>query len=278
MELSVRRVGFGAKRLLGEGYSPENRDAAVRLVRRAVELGVDHIDTAAFYPSVASSNGDPHGFTSLGVAHEIVREALSTYDGHVVVATKVGPVDSRLARPDELRALVEADLRALGRDVLDLVYLRQAGLADVSEHYGALAGLRDAGLVRHLGLSNVRAEHLEQGRAVAPVVAVSNRYGVDFGRVNDDLLATCGELGVAFVPFFSLAGEQREAGGVAGHDVVARVADAHGATPAQVRLAWVLSRGEHVLVIPGTSSEAHLVENLAAGDLTLTPEELTALG
>jgi pyridoxine 4-dehydrogenase len=127
----------------------------------------------------------------------------------------------------------------------------------------------------------VRAEHLAQAQEIAPVVAVSNRYGVDFGRINDDLVESCREQGIAFVPIFALAGEGREAGGVASHDVVSAVARAHGATAAQVRLAWALSRGPHVLVIPGTSSQEHLVENLAAADLELSDDdlaELTALG
>jgi len=162
-------------------------------------------------------------------------------------------------------------------DQLDLVYLRQGGLESVAEHFGALAELRDAGLVRHLGLSNVRAEHLAQAQEIAPVAAISNRYALDFGRANDELVDSCAAEGIAFVPFFSLTGERREAGGVAAHDVVSEIAQAHGATQAQVRLAWALSRGPHVLVIPGTSSEAHLVENLAAADLALSTEELRAL-
>ncbi|HET6936954.1 MAG TPA: aldo/keto reductase [Nocardioides sp.] len=274
----VSRVGFGAKRLLRAGYTSDDRAAAVGLLRAAVELGVDHIDTAAFYPSVANHDEGPTAFTSLDIANELIREALAPYDDGLVIATKVGPTRQGLARPDQLRALVEADLRALGRDCLDLVYLRQAGLQSVAEHFGVLAELRDAGMIRHLGLSGVRPEHLAQAQEIAPVVAVSNRYAVDFGRVNDALVDSCGEQGIAFVPFFSLTGEQREAGGLAAHDQVGEVARAHGATEAEVRLAWALSRGPHVLVIPGTSSKSHLVENLAAADLELSPEELAALG
>jgi pyridoxine 4-dehydrogenase len=274
----VDRIGLGAKRLLCEGFTADDRAGAVRLLRRAVELGVDHIDTAAFYPSVANEAEGPGGFTSLGVANELIREALAPYDERLLIATKVGPTEHGLARPDQLPSLVEADLRALGRDRLDLVYLRQAGLESVAEHFGVLSDLRDAGMIRDLGLSSVRPEHLQQAQAIAPVVAVSNRYALDYGRVNDELLDTCGEQGIAFVPFFALTGEGREAGGVATDDRVSEVARAHGATPAQVRLAWTLSRGPHVLVIPGTGSEAHLVENLAAGELQLSAEELTALG
>jgi aryl-alcohol dehydrogenase-like predicted oxidoreductase len=275
---NVNRIGFGTKRLLREGYTADDRAGAVRLLRRAVELGVDHIDTAAFYPSVANQAEGPTAFTSLDIANELIREALAPYDEAVVVATKVGPTREGLARPDQLRALVEADLRALGRDSLDLVYLRQGGLHSVAEHVGALADLRDAGLVRHLGLSSVRPEHLAQAQEIAPVVAVSNRYAVDFGRANDGLVESCRAQDIAFVPYFALTGEGREAGGVATHERVSGIARAHGATPAQVRLAWALSRGPHVLVIPGTSSEAHLLENLAASDLVLTAEELVALG
>ena len=277
----MNRVGLGAKRLLRDGYTAEDRDGAVRLLRRAVELGVNHIDTAAFYPSIANVDEGPGGFTSLDIANELIREALAPYPDDLLIATKVGPTPDGMARPDQLAALVEADLRALGRDHLDLVYLRQGGLESVVEHFGVLAELQRAGLVRHLGLSSVRAEHLAQAQALAPVVAVSNRYAVDFGRVNDELLESCREQGIAFVPFFALTGERREVGGVAADDVVNAVARAHSATPAQVRLAWTLSRGPHVLVIPGTSSQAHLAENLAAADLELSAaelEELTALG
>jgi aryl-alcohol dehydrogenase-like predicted oxidoreductase len=277
-DLKVNRVGFGAKRLLRAGFTAADREGAVRLLRRAVELGVDHIDTAAFYPSVANEAEGPTSFTSLDVANELIREALSPYDEGLVIATKVGPTDQGLARPDQLRALVEADLRALGQEQLDLVYFRQSGLESIAEHFGMLAGLREEGLIRHLGISGVRREHLAQAQEIAPVVAVSNRYAVDYGRVNDQLVESCAAHGIAFVPYFALTGEGREAGGVPVDDRVDQIARAHGATPAQVRLAWALSRGPHVLVIPGTGSESHLVENLAAGGLELSREELTALG
>jgi pyridoxine 4-dehydrogenase len=274
----VNRVGLGAKRLLrDDGYTPEDRAGAVRLLRRAVELGVNHLDTAAFYPSFARGTEPQNEFTSLDIANELIREALAPYQDDLLIATKVGPTATGLARPDQLTALVEADLRALGRDHLDLVYLRQGGLDSVAEHFGVLAELQQAGLIRHLGLSSVRAEHLTQAQEIAPVVALSNRYAVDFGRVNDDLVDRCAAEGIAFVPYFALTGQGREVGGVAVHDVVSAVARAHDATPAQVRLAWALSRGPHVLVIPGTSSEAHLQENLDAADLGLTDAELAAL-
>ena len=171
-----------------------------------------------------------------------------------------------------MRGLVEANLRALGRDHLDLVYLRQHGLESVTEHFAVLARLRQAGLIRHLGLSNVRLHHLAQAQAVAPVVAVQNRYGVDFGRVNDEMLAVCGSQGIAFVPFFALAGTGREIGGVAPNDAVNDFARAHAVSPAQVRLAWTLSRGRHVLAIPGTSRLEHLADNVRAATLVDEPE------
>ena len=162
-------------------------------------------------------------------------------------------------------------------ETLDLVYLRQAGLDDVSEHFGVLAELRAKGMIKHLGLSNVRVEHLAQAQEIAPIVAVQNRYGVGFGRVNDDILRVCGEQGIAFVPFFALTAASREVGGVSSDDAVQEVADQHNATPAQIRLAWTLSRGDHVLAIPGTSSPRHLEENLAAGAIRLSPGQLAVL-
>jgi len=259
----VNRVGFGTKRLA-------DRDSAVAVLRRAVELGVNHLDTAAFYPTGPDAE-------ALNWANETIQRALAPYPDDLVIATKVGPTAAGLARPDQLRGLVEENLRDLGRDHLDLVNLRPYGLASITEHFGVLAELRSAGLIRHLGVSNVRAEHLEQAQAIAPVVCVQNRYGLDFGRVNDEMVRTCGAQGIAFVPFFAVTGVGREAGGVAQADAVEAVARAHGATPAQVRIAWTLSRGPHVLAIPGTGSLDHLAENVEAGELRLSADELARL-
>ena len=258
-DLTVHRIGFGAKRL-GKDLSH-----AIELLRRAVEWGVDHIDTAAFYPTGADDLAD------LGWANEAIREALWPYPAELVIATKVGPTAAGLARPEQLRGLVEADLRALGRDHLDVVYLRPYGLDSIAGHFGALAELRRAGLIRHLALSNVRLAHLDEALSIAPVVAVQNRYGVDFGRINDELLTTCGARDIAFVPFFALAGTGREKGGVAVDDEVDAFAREHGFSPAQVRIAWTLSRGPHVLAIPGTGNIDHLAENLRAADLLDLP-------
>ena len=194
-----------------------------------------------------------------------------------MIATKVGPTEGGMARPDQLRALVEADLRQLALDTLDVVYLRQQGLESVAEHFGVLADLQRRGMIRHLALSNVRVHHLAQAQEIAPVVAVQNRYGVDFGRVNDEMLRLCGEQSIAFVPFFAVTATRREAGGVAMSDVVREVAREHGASPAQVRTAWTLSRGPHVLAIPGTGNVDHLVENVAAGALRFSSDQLARL-
>jgi aryl-alcohol dehydrogenase-like predicted oxidoreductase len=270
-DLSVNRIGFGTKRLGTDQHQ------AARVLRRAVELGVNHIDTAAWYPTYADDSHAMHESTALHWANEMIRQALSPYPEDLVIVTKVGPLNGGLARPDQLRAQVEENLRALGRDHLDVVNLRPFGLESIADHFGALAELRDAGLIRHLGVSNVRLEHLAQAQAIAPVVTVQNRYGVDFGRINDELLVACGRQGIAFVPFFAVAGTGREVGGVAENDAVDAFARAHGASPAQVRIAWTLSRGPHVLAIPGTGSLEHLAENVAAGALVDHPE-LAALG
>ncbi|NLU75585.1 aldo/keto reductase [Streptomyces sp. HNM0575] len=270
-DLTVNRIGFGAMRLTGSAAfhqgTRSDRGRAIGTLRRAVELGVNHIDTAAFY------------FSRLRSANELINSALAPYGDDLVIATKVGPArdadgewDSP-ARPGQLRGQVEENLRQLGRDHLDLVNLRLMGQDSVSEHFGALAELRDAGLVRHLGISAARPEHLAQVLEIAPVVCVQNRYGID-AREGDEMLRACAERGIAFVPFFSIAGEGREAGAVrAEHDQVHAVARAHGVSPAQVRLAWILGQGAHVLAIPGTGDPDHLVDNVAAGALRLTAEE-----
>jgi aryl-alcohol dehydrogenase-like predicted oxidoreductase len=261
----------------GAAFSPDavpgDRGQAIAVLRRAVELGVNHIDTAAFY------------FSRLRSANELINSALAPYPDDLVIATKVGPGRSPdgeflpFARPDQLRGQVEENLRQLGRDHLDVVNLRQNGMADVTEHFGALAELRQAGLIRHLGLSNIRPQHLAQAQAVAPVVCVQNSFGLGFRTSSQDSqLAACGEQGIAFVPFFSIAGAGREAGtGGAEHPEVEQIAKEHDASTAQIRLAWTLSRGPHVLVIPGTSSPDHLAANVAAGDIVLTADQLRRL-
>ncbi len=180
--------------------------------------------------------------------------------------------------PQQLRGQVEENLRQLGRDHLDVVNLRIVGTDSIAERFGALADLREAGLIRHLGLSNIRPHHLAEAQAIAPVVCVQNMYGIGASPEQEAFLRTCGEQGIAFVPFYSIAGTGREAGATTDDTPqVHAVARAHGVSAAQIRLAWTLHRGPHVLAIPGTGNPDHLTQNVAAGALELSDDELTAL-
>lgn len=276
----VNRMGFGSMRITAN----PDRQVAIRVLRQAVELGVNHIDTAAFYFSPGGILGGGTG--RVRYATELIREALSPYSDDLVIATKVGPGVDRLGHfyqattEAQLRSQVEENLRRLGRDHLDLVNLRiirRPGEDSIAERFGALAQLREAGLIRHLGLSNVRVDHLDEARAIAPVACVQNLYAVDMRR-DDEVLRVCAQRGIAFVPFFAIAGTRREAGAATQHSQALRaVADAHGVSTVQVRLAWTLHQGPHVLAIPGTGDPTHLLQNLAAGGLRLTPEHLKAL-
>jgi aryl-alcohol dehydrogenase-like predicted oxidoreductase len=253
--------------------TPSDRARSLAVLRRAVGLGVNHIDTAAFY------------FSSLRSANELINSALAPYPDDLVIVTKVGPYRDwsgewgTSARPEDLRAHVEENLRQLGRDHLDVVNLRRMRQDSVAEHFGALAELREAGLIRHLGLSDVEPRHVAEAQAIAPVVCVQNRYGLGFhDPATDELLALCRDQGIAFVPFYAIAGEAGPQGaGTAHEDEVRAVARAHGASPAQVRIAWTLHQGPNVLAIPGTGDPDHLAENVAAGALRLTEAELARL-
>ncbi|MET8627048.1 aldo/keto reductase [Kitasatospora sp. NPDC004669] len=276
---TVHRIGFGSMRLPQTGPAlrpdavPRDREQALRVLRRAVELGVNHIDTAAFY------------FSPLRSANELINRALAPYSDELVIATKVGPargIDGEWTEhartPERLRAQVEQNLRQLGRDHLDLVNLRILGTDSVAERFGALAELREAGLIRHLGLSNVHAHQLAEAQAIAPVVCVQNPYGIGASAEQDALLRLCGDQGIAFVPFYAIAGAGRQDGaGETEPAQIQAVARAHGISAAQVRIAWTLHRGPHVLAIPGTGDLAHLEDNIAAGALRLTAEELALL-
>lgn len=276
-DLTVNRIGFGAMRLTGSAAfhfgTPSDRQRSIAVLRRAIELGVNHIDTAAFY------------FSSLRSANEIINSALSPYPDGLVIAAKVGPFRDYTgewgtsARPEDLRGHVEENLRQLGRDHLDLVYLRRMRQDSIAEHFGALAELRDKGLIRHLGISDVEPRHLAEAQAIAPVVSVQNRFGLDSrNRVTDEMVRICGEQGIAFVPFFAIAGDAGAEGATTAHDeAVLAVVRAHDATPAQIRLAWTLAQGPQVLAIPGTGNLDHLAENIAAGALRLTDDELDIL-
>ena len=275
---TVNRIGFGAMRLTqhGEAFAPDavprDRDQAISVLRRAVELGVNHIDTAAFY------------FSPLRSANELINQALAPYPADLVITTKVGPGRDPAgqwlahATPEQLRGQVEENLRQLGRDHLDVVNLRIVGTDSIAERFGALAELREAGLIRHLGLSNVHPHHLAEAQAIAPVVCVQNMYGIGASPEQKELLDLCGEQCIAFVPFYSIAGTRRTAGATTDHSrEVHTIARAHGVSPAQIRLAWTLHQGPHVLAIPGTGDPGHLAQNVAVGALRLSEEELTAL-
>ncbi|MFJ6405859.1 aldo/keto reductase [Streptomyces hydrogenans] len=275
---TVHRIGFGAMRLTqhGEALTPgtdsRDRDQAITVLRRAIELGVNHIDTAAFY------------FSPLRSANELINRALAPYPDDLVIATKVGPGRDPSgawiphATPGQLRGQVEENLRQLGRDHLDVVNLRVVGTDSLAERFGALAELREAGLVRHLGLSNIHAHHLTEAQAIAPVVCVQNMYGIGASPEQEELLRLCGEQDVAFVPFYSIAGTGRTAGApVEDAGGVRDFARARGVSAAQVRLAWTLHRGAHVLAIPGTGDVGHLAQNVAAGSLRLSEDEVADL-
>ncbi|MFF2996317.1 aldo/keto reductase [Streptomyces sp. NPDC057950] len=278
-DLTVNRVGFGAMRLTGtapfDGGVPRDRERSIGVLRRAVELGVNHIDTAAFYFSATRS------------ANELINRALAPYPEDLVIVTKVWPARDPSggwwwANPAQLRGQVEENLRQLGRDHLDVVNLRvppSRRNGSIGEHFGALAELREAGLIRHLGVSHVTSRQLAEVRTIAPVVCVQNPYGIGSPGEDRSLLRLCGELGVAFVPFFAIAGSGRE-GGPAARDseTVYAVARAHEVSVAQVRLAWTLRQGPHVLAIPGTGDPDHLAQNMAAGTLRLSDDESARLG
>jgi pyridoxine 4-dehydrogenase len=276
--LGVNRIGFGAMRLpqvgpaFEPGSPPRDRAQAIDVLRKAVDLGVNHIDTAAFY------------FSSLRSANELINSALSPYPDDLLIATKVGPSRDPSggwrhppATPGQLRGQVEENLRQLGRDHLDLVYLRAQETTNLADRFAALAELREAGLIRHLGISAVSKERLAEAQAIAPVAAVQNAYGLGFRPEQDDLVRLCGDQDIAYVPYFSIATTNRETGGTSVTEEVQVIAKAHGATPTQVQLAWTLARGPNVFVIPGTGDPRHLAENMAAADLRLSVKELSIL-
>ncbi|MFF1379124.1 aldo/keto reductase [Streptomyces sp. NPDC058308] len=267
-DLAVHRMGFGAMRLPaahwdGPAHDP---DRSIAVLRRAVELGVNHIDTAAFY------------FFADIAANDLIRRALHPYSDDLVIATKVGPgrrpdgswMDP--ADPAELRAAVHRNLRELGRDHLDLVYLRFLRSDGPGEdRFATLAALREEGLIRHLGVSNATPQQLAEAQEIAPVAAVQNRFS-PLAREHAELVGLCERQGIAYVPYFPFGGA-----GAPDLEVLRRVADRHGATPAQLTLAWLLGSSPAMVVIPGTSSPAHLEENVAAAGLRLDADDLAEL-
>src|SRR4051812_20407822 len=265
-DLEVQRLGFGAMRITGQGIwgPPPDHDAAIAVLRRLPELGVDFIDTADSYGPHESEN--------------LIREALHPYDG-MTVATKAGLLRTGpnvwpvLGKPDYLRAMLEMSLRRLAVDEIDLWQLHRIDPeVPREEQFGVLKEAQDAGKVRHIGLSEVSVEEIEAAREIVDVATVQNLYNLTT-RQSEDVLEYCEANGIGFIPWFPLAaGELAKPGGP-----VAEAAEARDATPGQVALAWLLQRSEVMLPIPGTGSVEHLEENVAAAELELTEDEIASL-
>jgi aryl-alcohol dehydrogenase-like predicted oxidoreductase len=266
-DLTVNRLGYGAMQLTGEGVwgPPKDHDESIRVLRRAVELGVNLIDTADSYGPF--------------VSEQLIKEALHPYADDLVIATKAGltrpgPADWRpVGRDGYLRQQVELSLRHLGVERIDLLQLHridpQVPLAD---QVGTLADLQSQGKIRHIGLSEVSVKELEQARKTAAIVSVQNLFNLS-DRSAEPLLDHVEAEGIAFIPWFPLAtGQLAKPGGP-----LAELAKEHGATPSQLALAWLLHRSPVVLPIPGTSSVAHVEDNIAAAGITLTDEQVAAL-
>jgi aryl-alcohol dehydrogenase-like predicted oxidoreductase len=266
-ELTVSRLGFGAMRLTGNGIwgEPADREESKAVLRRALELGANLIDTADSYGPA--------------VSEEIIAEALHPYPDGLVIATKGGfqrPGPGRWdpdGRPEHLREACDGSLRRLKVDRIDLYQLhRPDPRVPYEESVGALKQLQDEGKIRLIGLSNVSAEQLSAARSIVDVVSVQNRFNLT-DRFAEDVLEICERDALGFIPWFPLAvGRLAEPGGP-----LDEIAAAHGATPSQVALAWLLQRSPSMLPIPGTSSVEHLEENMAAADLELTEDEFEAL-
>lgn len=265
-DLTVHRLGYGAMQLPGDGvWGPSaDHDGALAVLRRAVELGVDFIDTANSY--------GPY------IADQLIAEALAPYDG-VTIATKAGLLRTGpgqwhpLGRPEYLRQEAELTRWRLGVDRLDLFQLHRIDPSvPREEQFGVLKELQDEGVVRHIGLSEVSVEELDAARQQIDVATVQNRYNL-IDRASEDVLDRCEELGIGFIPWFPIAtGKLAEPGGP-----VAAIEEETGATPSQIALAWLLHRSPVVLPIPGTKSIDHLEDNLGARDLVLTDDQLATL-
>src|SRR5919204_4962823 len=266
-ELEVARLGFGAMRITGPGIfgPPADPDEARRVLRRAVELGVNFIDTANSY--------GPH------ISEQLIAEALHPYPDDLVIATKgglrrTGPGQwPRDARPERLKECCEGSLRRLRLDRIDLYQLHAPDpRVPLEDSIGALRELQQEGKIRHIGVSNLSAEQLERAQRVVQVVSVQNRYNLA-DRASEGVLEACEQQGIAFIPWFPLAtGDLARPGGPL--DELARARDA---TPGQVALAWLLGRSPVMLPIPGTSSIEHLEENVAAPELRLTDDQMQEL-
>ena len=269
--LMVQRIGYGAMQLAGPGVwgPPKDHDGAIAVLREAIAAGVNHIDTADFY--------GPH------VTNQIIREALHPYPSELVIVTKLGarrPPDKSwqpAISPQDLTAGVHDNLRNLRLDALDIVNYRTMGAihgpaeGSIAEQVTVLADLRRKGLIRHIGLSNVTAAQVAEAQAITDIVCVQNNYNLA-QRHDDALIDDLARQGIPYVPFFPL-GRFTPLQSSTLSDVAHRL----GATPMQVAQAWLLHRSPNILLIPGTSSLAHLRENLAAGQLTLSPQVLAEL-
>ncbi|MBA2262136.1 MAG: aldo/keto reductase [Solirubrobacterales bacterium] len=264
---TVHRLGFGAMRITGEGIwgPPADRDRALAVLRRSRELGIDLIDTANSY--------GPE------VSEELIAQALHPYDEDLTIATKAGLTRSGPGewhadcRPESLKRECEGSLKRLRVDQIDLFQLHTVDRkVPYEESVGALKELQDAGKIRHVGVSNVSVENLEQARGIVTVHTVQNRFNLT-DRAHEDVLDHCEREGIGFIPYFPLAaGDLARPGGP-----VAQAAQRHDATPGQVALAWLLQRSEVMLPIPGTGSPEHLEENAGAGGLRLDDDEFSRL-
>ena len=268
---TVNRMGYGAMQLAGPGVfgPPRDRDAALAVLREAVAAGVNHIDTSDFY--------GPH------ITNQLIREALHPYADDLTIVTKVGAVRGADASwnpaqgPEQLEAAIHDNLRNLGVEVIDVGNLREMGdvhtpsEGSIAAQFGTLAKLQRQGLIRHLGISNATATQIEEAHGIAPVACVQNLYNLAH-RDDDALIDDLAAKGIAYVPFFPLGGFTPLQS-----DALSDVAARRDATPMQVALAWLLQRSPNILLIPGTSSVAHLRENLAAAELTLSPDVVAEL-
>ncbi len=266
--LTLTRMGYGAMQLAGPGVfgPPRNRDEAIAVLRAVVEYGINHIDTSDYYGPF--------------VTNELIHEALFPYPKSLHIVTKVGGRRDEhggwlpAMSPDELHSAVHDNLRHLGLEVLDVVNLRLGEShrpGELGDTFGPLADLQRDGLIRHLGLSNATLAQVTEAQAIAPVVCVQNFYNVA-RRHDDDLIDSLDALGIAYVPFFPLGGFSPLQS-----EELQRVADRLDASPLSVALAWLLQRSSNVLLIPGTSSLAHLRENVEGAQLTLSPDDLAEL-
>jgi pyridoxine 4-dehydrogenase len=269
-DLTVTRLGYGAMQLAGPGVMgpPADRDGALAVLREVVDLGITHIDTADAY--------GPH------VTNQLIREALHPYPESLHIVTKVGAIRDQQGgwpparEPDDVRRAVDDNLKTLGLEMLDLVNLRLGNAAgpqpgSLAEPFETLVELQRQGLIRHLGVSNATVEQIAEAQSIAPIVCVQNMYNLAY-RQDDQLIDMLTEQGIAYVPFFPLGGFSPLQS-----SALSTVASRLDATPMSVALAWLLQRSPNMLLIPGTSSAAHLRENVVGAGLSFSDEELAEL-